>query len=63
AGLQAGAKDAMQLRDYLAGNPYHGLAMRYRSDGRGNMAHDAIIVCFDGRSRVPAIVERYAGTQ
>jgi branched-chain amino acid transport system substrate-binding protein len=63
AGLQAGAKDAMQLRDYLASNPYQGLAMRYRSDGKGNMAHDAIIVCFDGKSRVPAIVERYAGTQ
>jgi branched-chain amino acid transport system substrate-binding protein len=37
--------------------------MRYRSDGKGNMAHDAVIVCFDGKSRAPAIVERYAGTQ
>jgi branched-chain amino acid transport system substrate-binding protein len=63
AGMRAGAKDAAQLRDYLASTPHQGLAMRYRSDGKGNMAHDAIIVCFDGKSRVPAIVERYAGTQ
>jgi branched-chain amino acid transport system substrate-binding protein len=63
AALKDGAKDALQLRDYLARNPHQGLAMRYRSDGKGNMAHDAVIVCFDGKSRVPAIVERYAGTQ
>lgn len=63
AGLKAGAKDAAQLRNHLASQPHQGLAMRYRSDGKGNMAHDAVIVCFDGKSRVPAIVERYAGTQ
>jgi len=63
AALKSGAKDAAQVRDYLASQPHQGLAMRYRSDGKGNMAHDALIVCFDGRTRVPAIVERYAGTQ
>lgn len=62
AALQAGAREPAQLRDYLASKPHQGLAMRYRSDGKGNMAHDALIVCFDGKSRVPAIVERYAGT-
>ncbi|MGE0152403.1 MAG: ABC transporter substrate-binding protein [Reyranellaceae bacterium] len=63
AGLKAGATGATALRDYLSRQPHQGLAMRYRSDGKGNMAHDAVIVCFDGKSRVPAVVERYAGTQ
>jgi branched-chain amino acid transport system substrate-binding protein len=31
----------------------------YKSDGKGNMAHEAEIVCFDGVSRVPKVVERY----
>lgn len=63
AALKAGAKDGAHLSDYLSRQPHQGLAMRYRSDGKGNMAHDAVIVCFDGKSRVPTIVERYAGTQ
>jgi len=33
--------------------------MRYRSDGAGNMAHSAIIVCYDGSGRTPVIVQRY----
>jgi branched-chain amino acid transport system substrate-binding protein len=59
--LFAGARDGEAVRAYLAAHSYAGLAMTYRSDGLGNMAHDAQIVCFDGRSRVPAIVERYSG--
>ena len=62
AALATGHRDPEAMRAYLAGNAHDGLAMRYRSDGKGNMAHDAAIVCFDGSSRVPAIVERYAGT-
>jgi branched-chain amino acid transport system substrate-binding protein len=34
--------------------------MAYRSDGKGNMAHDAVIICYDGTSRVPAVVKRYS---
>lgn len=37
-----------------------GLAMKYVDDGKGNMAHDAIIVCYDGSSRTPRIVQRYS---
>ena len=33
--------------------------MRYRSDGKGNMAHDAVIICYDGSDRTPNIVKRY----
>jgi branched-chain amino acid transport system substrate-binding protein len=44
----------------LASGPIKGLAMTYVSDGKGNMAHDAIIVCYDGTSRTPKIVKRYS---
>jgi branched-chain amino acid transport system substrate-binding protein len=33
--------------------------MSYISDGKGNMAHDAVIICYDGKSRVPNIRQRY----
>jgi branched-chain amino acid transport system substrate-binding protein len=33
--------------------------MTYKSDGKGNMAHSAAIVCFDGISRAPKLVKRY----
>ncbi|MCK5624188.1 MAG: ABC transporter substrate-binding protein [Alphaproteobacteria bacterium] len=56
-----GATGGAPLRDWLAGNAFEGLAMTYRSDGKGNMAHDAVIVCYDGESRVPRIVKRYEG--
>ena len=59
AALQDGAADAAEIRDYLATRPYRGLAMTYRSDGRGNMAHDAVIICYNGKDRVPRIVRRY----
>jgi branched-chain amino acid transport system substrate-binding protein len=55
----SGARTPEQLRAALAGGRHDGLAMTYRSDGKGNMAHSAVIICFDGRSRVPMIVQRY----
>ena len=60
--LDAAAKGATtpeKLRAALAQNSYRGLAMTYKSDGKGNMAHDAIILCYDGKSRVPRVVKRY----
>ena len=33
--------------------------MTYKSDGKGNMAHDALIVCYDGASLVPAVAKRF----
>lgn len=48
------------LAEGLASTSFKGLAMTYRSDGKGNMAHDATIVCYDGSSRTPRIVERYS---
>lgn len=55
-----GARTAAQVREALATGTYEGLAMTYKSDGTGNMAHDAVIACYDGMSRVPRIVKRYA---
>lgn len=57
--LAAGAKTAEAVRASLASGRYQGIAMRYKSDGKGNMAHDAVIVCYDGKSRTPKIVKRY----
>ena len=54
-----GAATPKALRDKLATTEYRGLAMTYKSDGTGNMAHDAVIVCYDGESRIPHIAARY----
>lgn len=60
--LQAAAQGATApaaLTAALSSGSYRGLAMTYKSDGKGNMAHSAIIVCYDGRSRVPTVAKRY----
>ena len=59
AAVKAGAGSADDIRKALSGGTHKGLAMTYASDGRGNMAHSAVIVCYDGTSRVPAVVKRY----
>ncbi len=57
--VKAGARSAEDVRKALSTGTHQGLAMTYKSDGKGNMAHSAVIVCYDGASRVPAIVKRY----
>jgi len=47
------------LPESLAAAEIKGLAMTYKNDGTGNLAHDAIIVCYDGTSRTPRIAKRY----
>ena len=59
AAVNAGARTPAAIRKALANNSHDGLAMRYRSDGKGNMAHDAVIICYDGSDRTPNIVKRY----
>ncbi len=54
-----GAATPEAVRAYLAGKSYKGLAMTYKSDGKGNMAHAAEIVCYDGKTRTPAIAAHY----
>lgn len=59
AAIEGGATDAAAVRQALAANAYRGLAMTYRSDGTGNMAHDAVIICYNGQDHMPEIVQRY----
>ncbi|MNW17767.1 hypothetical protein D3C71_2170700 [compost metagenome] len=59
AAVRSGAGNAEAVRKALSAGTHQGLAMTYRSDGKGNMAHSAVIVCYDGASRVPAIAKRY----
>jgi branched-chain amino acid transport system substrate-binding protein len=33
--------------------------MTYKSDGKGNMAHSAVIICYDGKTRIPKVAKRY----
>jgi branched-chain amino acid transport system substrate-binding protein len=54
-----GARNAADVARALSAGTFKGIAMTYRSDGAGNMAHSAVIMCFDGQSRVPKIVKRY----
>ncbi len=49
-----------KVREKLAVTRYEGVVTTYRSDGKGDMAHDAEIVCFDGTDRVPRPVARYS---
>lgn len=57
--IARGATTRAALTAALASGTYQGLAMTYKSDGKGNMAHSAIIVCYDGKSRIPKVVKRY----
>ena len=59
AAAAAGATTSEKMRAALATMSYSGLAMTYKSDGKGNMAHSAIILCYDGKTRVPEIAARY----
>lgn len=57
--VAAGARDAAGVTRALSTGTFKGIAMTYKSDGTGNMAHSAVIMCFDGQSRVPHVVKHY----
>ena len=61
--MATGAKTAEDLRDALQRESYQGVAMIYKSNGHGDLAHDADIVCWDGTSRIPKIAAHYAGDE
>jgi branched-chain amino acid transport system substrate-binding protein len=48
---------AVQAR--LASEEWKGVVTTYKSDGKGNMAHEAEIICYDGTSRIPGLAARY----
>lgn len=62
AAAAQGAHTAAEITKALATMQYDGLAMRYHSDGTGNMAHSAVIVCYDGASRVPRVAWHFDKT-
>lgn len=57
--IAAGARTPEQLTRALAAGSFAGLAMPYKSNGHGDMAHSAVIICFDGQSRTPRVAKRY----
>lgn len=57
--VSGGADTPERVREALSHGSHSGLAMQYRSDGNGNMAHSAVIICYDGSSRTPRVVRRY----
>jgi branched-chain amino acid transport system substrate-binding protein len=54
-----GAKTQADVQKALSSGTYKGLGMTYKSDGRGNMAHSAVIICYDGKTRIPKVAKRY----
>jgi branched-chain amino acid transport system substrate-binding protein len=61
--MAKGAKTPEELRAALQKETYQGVAMTYKSNGHGDLSHDADIVCWDGTTRIPKIVAHYAGEQ
>jgi branched-chain amino acid transport system substrate-binding protein len=57
--IAKGATSPAAMQKALASGTHKGLAMTYKSDGKGNMAHSAVIVCYDGKSRIPRVAKRY----
>jgi branched-chain amino acid transport system substrate-binding protein len=57
-----GASTPAEVIDALQNTTYDGVAMTYKSNGKGDMAHDADIVCWEGTSRIPAVATHYAGS-
>jgi branched-chain amino acid transport system substrate-binding protein len=49
-----------KIRETLSRARYQGIVTTYQSDGKGDMAHEAEIVCFDGSDRVPRPAARYS---
>ena len=54
-----GARTPADVTKALSSSTYKGLGMTYKSDGKGNMAHSATIICYDGKSRIPTVAKRY----
>jgi branched-chain amino acid transport system substrate-binding protein len=50
----------MRVRERLGTARWQGVVTTYWSDGKGDMAHEAEIVCFDGTDRVPRPTARYS---
>jgi branched-chain amino acid transport system substrate-binding protein len=61
--IAGGADTPEKLMTGFHGTTYKGVAMTYKSNGKGDMAHDAEIVCWNGTSRIPSVAAHYAGEE
>jgi branched-chain amino acid transport system substrate-binding protein len=61
--IAGGADTPEKLMAGFHGTTYKGVAMTYKSNGKGDMAHDAEIVCWNGTSRIPSVAAHYAGEE
>lgn len=61
--VEQGARTAEEMRVGLEEAIYQGIAMTYQFDGKGDMAHDADVVCYDGSDRVPRIARHFSGDE
>jgi len=61
--IAGGATTPDLLAKALNTTTYKGVAMTYKSNGKGDMAHNAEIVCWDGTSRIPKIAADYSGDE
>ena len=57
--VKSGARAPEDVRKYMSTEQYQGVAMSYKSDGKGNLAHSVVIICYDGTSLTPKLVKRY----
>ncbi len=51
---------AEEMRAALDKGVHEGVAKTYKSNGNGDMAHDADVVCYDGNSRIPTVAKHYS---
>jgi branched-chain amino acid transport system substrate-binding protein len=61
--IGAGADTPEKLIAAFHRTTYKGVAMTYKSNGKGDMSHDADIVCWNGTSRIPSQAAHYAGEE
>lgn len=61
--IAAGANTPEKLMEGFHKTTYKGVAMTYKSNGKGDMAHDAEIVCWNGTGPIPAVAAHYAGDE
>ncbi|HYN00146.1 MAG TPA: ABC transporter substrate-binding protein [Aestuariivirgaceae bacterium] len=55
-----GVSTAEAMRDALSKATYEGIGTTYKSDGKGDMAHDADVVCYDGKTRIPKVARHFS---
>lgn len=58
-----GVSTAEEMRKALSEASYEGVAKSYKSEGNGDMAHDADVVCYDGKSRIPHVARHYTADE